>query len=196
MTFNEAQARVRVIIDDAAATVTDYIYESVKYLNNFFYKEGFDSTVTTVAAQNYVDCPATVLDVEDVWVDGEKIEKLSDEEYFNLAEIEDEGIERWHKVANGTLVRIYFTVAPATTGLVVRLKVKSRFTLATADTAFDFPRELDELVIVGAVLRYYQFLILSVCTNREKYPDVKPNEIINARKNLEKHYNDLLSKTK
>lgn len=196
MTFTEAEARVRAIIDSTSAVVTDYIYESVKYLNNFFWKEGFDSSLTTVAGQNYVDCPATILDVTDVWVGGTKIEKLSDDEYSNLAGIEADAIERWHIVANGTAIRIYFTVAPSATGTVVKLKIKSRFTLAAGSGAFDFPRELDELVIIGAVLRYYQFLILSVCTNRQNFPDVKPNEIINARKNLEKHYNDLLSKTR
>jgi len=189
MTFTEIEEKVQVRLSNNSALVVDDIYNSIRFLNNFFGLRVWDSSLSTVADQNYVDISSLdVLAVDVVYVDGDEIKRLEDDEFDLIPKYESHNISRFYVVGD----KIYFTVAPtAISTLKILIKIRFDDTVETTDP-LDVPSELLELVELGAVSRHYLNMLSNSAVARENQPDINPEEIRNAKKDLDDHYNSLL----
>lgn len=188
MTKAESLAEFKDYIDDA--TVADYhhLERALLYLNNFFFKETFDSTRSTVIDQNYVEWPGSAVDVLNVWVDDDEIKKLKDEDLDNIAKFEEEELKRWYNVG----LRVYFTWDPDAVET-VKMKINEEYEFPTeVDGDYDCPNEFLELVILGAVKRYYTVLMSRALINPTELPDITPFDVGEAKRVITKEYNDLI----
>jgi hypothetical protein len=192
MTYTECETRVREIVGDTSAVVSSCIAEAVKFLERFSSLEAWDETKSTVANQEYIETPAGTIDVEVIYVNGLEMKKLADDDFIRVPAYKDAGVERFYLVKTGIVPRIYFTVTP-TAVATVKMLIKKQYAIPTGASTFDFPRHFDELVIFGAVVRYYQMALSNVMKNRELFPDVNPDEINKSLKNAQDYFSNLLS---
>lgn len=201
MTKAESLAEFQEFIDDTSITSYYYLERALQFLNNFFSLDDVDTSKSTVVDQNYIEAPAGTVDVNNIWVystsagEYQEMRKLADEDYDNIQMFEKKGVSRWYVIKEGKDVdKIYFTVTP-TSAETVKIKRKKKFTFpADSGDSYDLPDELEELLILGAVRRYYIKILAKVITNREDFPDVDPSEIREIKKEVTAEYYSLLKK--
>ena len=181
------ETKVQVKIDNSVTDISEDIYNAVRYLNNFFALEKIDDSLVTVADQNYIEL-TDVLDVELCYIDGEQIEKIKPEEFYNIPRYEDYGVQRFYFLDN----KLYFTVAPSEDDIEVKILQKYRFNLPATTVAFDVPAELLQLVELGAISNYYTNLISTTAQNRENLSDVQIDEVRRAKNIIDKELNSKL----
>ena len=188
MTYTELENKIKAKIDDSTTVISDDIYNAIRFLNNFFAIEAWNSALVTVANQNYIALTNT-LDVSVCYLNGEEVPKLDLEDFPNIPKFEDNGVQRFYFLDN----KLYFTVAPTESNLVVKILQKTRFTLVSGATALDVPTELLQLVELGAISNYYTNLISISAQNRENLPDVSPDEIRRAKKAVDDRFDHLFN---
>lgn len=188
MKLGGIQTIIRANVNDAAADVDQCIIDAVNFLNNFFHIKKTDTSQTTTADQTYLTLPTGCLRVSEIEINGEFIDELVDEN--RLEDVDNEGVQRWY-IYND---KIELTNAMTTTGEAITIWHDAEFTQPEAAVDTDVPTKLLELVYVGATYRYFGILAAKVMTSRQSFPDVSPKEILAARDDWKKIFDDLLIK--
>jgi len=188
MTYTELENKVKAKIDDSTTVITEDIYNSIRFLNNFFALEAWSTGLVTVANQNYVSL-TNVLDVSICYLDGEEVPELEPADFVKIPKYEENEVQRFYFLDN----KLYFTVTPTESNLPVKILKKTRFTLVSGATALDVPTELLQLVELGAISNYYTNLISITAQNRENLPDVSIEEIRRAKKAIDDRFDSLFN---
>jgi hypothetical protein len=190
MTFNEMEAKIQAQIDDTTTSIDEMIYNSIRYLYNYFALEDWDDSLVTVANQNFIETGLSdVIDVDVLIYNGEQIEKLDEDDFDKIPQFVDNNVRRFYFLQG----KIYFTFTPTESDLEVKVLKKYQFSLPETTTELDVPPELLELVELGAISRYYLYLLSLNARSREDLPDVKPDEVRRAKQNVDDSYNYLLN---
>ena len=124
MTYTELENKVKAKIDDSTTVITEDIYNSIRFLNNFFALEAWSTGLVTVANQNYVSL-TNVLDVSICYLDGEEVPELEPADFVKIPKYEENEVQRFYFLDN----KLYFTVTPTESNLPVKILKKTRFTL-------------------------------------------------------------------
>jgi hypothetical protein len=180
---------VKEMIDDTAATVDQRVIDSVNHLSNIFSIPSTDTSQSTAIGGTTLTVPTNSVKVQQVFIAG--LEVLPLENLTDMQDVLDESEQRWY-IANGAITFTQTFTTIETTAI----WYEKGFTTPTAGVDTDLPTRYNELVYVGAVARYYDKLVAMVITNRQKYPDVKPEEIKDLRKEWYEQYNYLIKSVK
>jgi hypothetical protein len=181
MTKAEALAIFQEYIDDTAITSETYLKQSLFYLNNFFGRRVITTDTETVIDEYSVTTPSNVKRIEKIELNDVEIKKLSNKEDKN--KLINTGVQRWENKGGD----IYFLQAFSETGLTVKIDAIYKF--IWADTGdLDIEDELQDLLFLGATMRYFQTLLSKTMTNREDNPDTTPTEIRRTIKELRDEY--------
>jgi len=180
---------VKVLIDDAAATVDQDVIDSLNYLSNIFSIPSSDASQDTAIGGLTLTLPTNCVKVNSVFVAGLEVLPLSD--INDLPDVVDEDEQRWH-IRDGAIT---FTQAFTSVEDTI-IYYEKGFTTPTAGVDTDLPTRYNEMVTVGAVARYFGRLAAMVVTNRQKYPDVKPDEIKALKKDWNDQYQALIKSIK
>ena len=187
MTEAEALDIFQEYVADTTITSTTFLEQSLKHINNFFAKEGvIDETLSTTADAKVVDISSIddLKKINSVQIDEEYVQKLEGREDKNRL-IDDE-IQRWeHKK---TEKELHFLIDTDETGDTITLDIDKKFIWPAGTDDFDLDEDLQDLLFLGAQIRYLQAELLKVMVSREDLPDVKPTEIKNALKELRLQY--------
>lgn len=180
---------VKEMIDDATATVDQRVIDAVNHLSNIFSIPSKDVSQNTVVGGSTLNVPSNCVNVKQVFLAG--LEILPLENLTDMADVIDESEQRWY-ICDGaiTFTQLFTDIEAA------MIWYEKGFTTPTAGVDTDLPTRYNELVYVGAVARYYDKLVAIVITNRQKYPDVKPDEIKALRKDWNEQYNNLIKSIK
>ncbi len=188
MLLGAIQTIVRANVNDAAADVDQSIVDAVNFLSNFFHVRKIDTSETTVLDATVIDYANDFLRVRKLVINGDFIKELGSDE--DLESIDDEDTQRWF-IADG---QIQLTRGMSSTGDPIIIHYDAEFIQPEAAVSTDVPCKLLELIFVGATYRYFGILAAKVMTEREGLPDVSPKEILAARDDWKKMFDDLLKK--
>jgi len=187
MTEAEALDIFQEYVADTTIVSTTFLKQSLKHINNFFAREGvIDETLSTTADAKVVDISSIddLKKINSVQIDEEYVQKLEGREDKNRL-IDDE-IQRWeHKK---TEKELHFLIDTDETGDTITLDIDKKFIWPAGTDDFDLDEDLQDLLFLGAQIRYLQAELLKVMVSREDLPDVKPTEIKNALKELRLQY--------
>lgn len=176
---------IKTLIDDTTATVDQQVIDTVNHLNCIFSIPSTDTSQSTVIGANTLNIPTGGNKIKSVFIDDVEVKEMKeDDDYQDIIEMDE---QRWY-IANG---KITFTKNFDAVGSVIIFYNKI-FTVPAAGTDTDMPDKYFELVYIGAVARYFDRLTLMVATNRQKYPDVKPDEIGKMAKDKWTQYENLI----
>jgi len=187
MTYTESESQVRAILNNVSADVADDLATSLKYLNNYFVLRDFDSSLSTTAGQKYIVLPTSIVDVLSVSIGDVDYALLPSSEYSKIVQYEKEQLPFFYILDS----KIYLTITPASVET-VNIFAKKRFNMPSGTDWYDVPPELEELVILGAVHRYYLKLLMVVNTSFEDMADTDSDRLRRVVDVVSKRYTQLV----
>lgn len=191
MTEAQALAIFNKYIDDATNTETEYLKQSLLYLNNFFgTKNQIDSSLSTSVDSNLIDISSiTNIDkIKEIYIDDEFIEKKT--KIDGKKDLIKNEVQKWEHIKD----KIQFT--QEFDGVYTVKIVFSKKFIWPSSGDFDLDDKLFDLFFLGALLRYNQMLLIRTMTNREKTPDVNPEELRKSIETIKEEFWERLNKIK
>jgi len=182
--LTEITAIVRAYLNDNAADVEQPILDSVNFLSNLFSIDSIDTSQSTVIGESTLDLPDNSLQIDTVFVDGEEVRKLKSLD--DLDNVKASSEQRWYEFDGKIQFSIDFTAVETT-----EIFYKKGFKEPEAAVATDVPVTLLELVYTGAQYRYYNVLITKVVLNKTELPNLEPDELRRARKDVKDNFFEL-----
>lgn len=178
---------IKDYVNDTSITADQHAIDAVNFLSNIFPVRKIDSSKTTIINQNYITLPTGCIHVDRVTVNGVEIFPLPDLEY--LESFENSDTQRWYEFDG----KLMFVENFSATGQAVKIWYDGSFVVPAAAVATDVPDEMMELVYVGGAFRYFRKMVSVVATQREKYPDITPEEMSKVRDTWKKEFKELLT---
>jgi len=183
--LTEIIAIVREYLGDSSALVTQPIIDTINYLSNIFALDSIDETQSTVSGNSFLTLPDNYIHIDSVFVDSNEIRPLN-----NLADLQtakDNFLLRWYVFGN----KIQFTqtfdkIYPTS------IYYRKGFSEPTTILNTDVPVNLLELVYLGAIYRYYNYLITQSVLNRDIVVDIEPKELKQIREDLQEQFFELI----
>lgn len=177
---------IKTIIDDTNASLDQTVIDAFNYLGNIFTISASDISQSTVIGNSTLNLPALCNCVQKVFIGGVEILKLKDLD--NLPDVLELGQQRWYVVNQKiTFTQNFTSVAAAV------IYYEKSFVIPTVEVDTDMPDRFFPMVHTQAVANYYDRLCIMVITNRQKYPDVEPEEIKQLSKDFHKQAQDLIN---
>lgn len=187
-TFTPIQSAVRANINDTTATVTQDIDDAINMLSNFFSLKKIDSSIPTVASQNYIAKPSNAIEIERLEIGTDPYNET------NLAKIsvnEDDKSKRFYDY-NGVI-----QILPTpTSALATKIWYRSGFTPLAGAGSTDVPDRLVPLLIILATWFYFLRIVSKVGTERQTFPDMTPKEAGDIATEWKKQFDSILSTIK
>lgn len=190
-TFKQLQDEVLDIIDDATQTPDLYINRAIAFISQFFQNKTISEFNPNQTAY-YLDTPTRLnpnLPIQ-IFVNDEAVDVLKDYQTKKIQYAKEDGVQKYYNITSD---KIYLTFEIKTTDDVRVVYQQNYNSALSADgDVTDVPDLYLPLVISVSVWLYYQKIVSSVITNREKYADVDPREIGKIRDSLKKEVDDML----
>jgi len=187
-TFTQIQSAVRANVNDITASVTQDIDDAVNMLSNFFSLKKINTSIPTVASQNYIDKPSNTIEIERIEIDTKPYNET------NLAKIsvnENDESKRFYDY-NGAI-----QILPTPTSAVAtKIWYRSGFTPLAGSESTDVPDRLVPLLIILATWFYFLRIVSKVGTERQSYPDMTPKEAGDIATEWKKQFDSMLTSIK
>lgn len=187
MTFAEAKTAVQDYLG-TTGDVSQCVKDSIRALSNFFWVDDVNTSLSTVIGQTPYTLPTETLSVYSLAINGEEYREvlLSDPDAWTDA------------VANkssrfyATVSQLVLSVAPSAV-YPIYLRRRRAFVVPSSDAdVLEVPTRLIDLMILGAVQRFWRKIVAQSATTRELLPDVTPKEAATALAALTAEYDDML----
>lgn len=183
--FGEMKSELQDILDDTSATVDAYINNAIQYCTTFFQNK-IDQTIAITEEGESITAPERMMSVKKITINDEDIKELDD--WAKAETAKSVGAKRYYY----TPTRINFSFTIKTTDT-MRIIYEQKWTTLDEDTdETDVPTEYQPLIIQCALWMYLRKINQMVNANREKYPDVDPDEIRRARDAAKQEFDDML----
>lgn len=182
-TFSVIQATVRNNISDTSADVTQEIDDAINLLSNFFTQKKIDTSIATVANQEYINKPSNCVEVMKVKIESDHYTEKRLSDIKENEEAESKCFYDWNDK-----IQIIPTPTGASTSKIWYL---GGFTPLAGVGNTDVPDRLVPLLCMLATWLYYVQLVAKNTMARENVPDISPDEI----RELSKHWKTTFDET-
>lgn len=186
MTGTELENAVKYYIGDTSASVDEAIKSTLRDLSRYVFINKL-STVTSTSNQNIINFPSNAKRIQKLSINNKNIDVVD----YDYIEINNNQL-RYYTIDS----KIYLT-QPLQAGEEIKIYYTQYIEYVSGINLLNVPTDSEELIILGSAMRYMLRMFNLVAITREKYPDIQPEEVLNAYKQLRKDYtNELENYTK
>lgn len=187
MTFAEAKTAVQDYLG-TTGDVSQCVKDSIRALSNFFWMDDENAYVTTVPGQISYWLPIDTLRVYSVAINGQEYEECLLSEIDRFTDAVNLKLFRFYTIMTAVVISV-----PPTAVYPIYLRRRRSFAIPTADAdVLEVPSHLIDLMLLGAVQRFWRKIVAQTATTRELFPDVTPKEAAIALAALTTEYTDML----
>lgn len=187
MTFAEAKTAVQDYLG-TTGDVSQCVKDSIRALSNFFWVDDVNTSLSTVIGQAAYSLPTETLSLYSLVINGQEYREilLSDPDAWTDAVAM--GSYRFYT----TVSQLVLSIAP-TAVYPISIRRRRAFVVPSADgDVLEVPTRLIDLMILGAVQRFWRKIVAQSATTRELLPDVTPKEATLALGAITTEYEDML----
>ncbi len=187
MTFAEAKTAVQYYLG-TTSDVSQCVKDSIRALSNFFWVDDVNTSLSTVIGQTAYSLPTETLSLYSLVINGQEYREilLSDPDAWTDAV--EVGTYRFY----ATVSQFVLSVAPKAV-YQISLRRRRAFAVPSSDgEVLEIPTRLIDLMILGAVQRFWRKIVAQSSTTRELLPDVTPKEAAAALTSITAEYDAML----